>query len=146
MISTFEVLFVDNQPIDPNIQNVFDRYSEKTRQKLMDLRQLIIEVAAETKGVGELQETLKWGQISYLTVSPRSGTTIRIDEYHPDTQQIAMYVHCQTSLVETFRQMYSDDFQYEGNRAVIWNELSEIQIDILKHFIELALTYHSGKR
>lgn len=137
---------MDRQIVDPNVQNVFDSYSEKTRQKLMELRQLIIEVALETKGVGTLQETLKWGQISYLTQSPKSGTTIRIDEYHPETQQIAMYVHCQTSLVETFRQMYSDDFQYEENRAVVWDDLNETQINILKHFIELALTYHSNKR
>lgn len=133
------------QSIEPNVQNVFDKYPETIHQKLMQLRQLIIEVASETEGVGTLHETLKWGQISYLTQNPKSGTTIRIDQYQPESGQIAMFVHCQTSLVETFRQMYSGDFEYEGNRAVILSELNDNQIHILKHFIELALTYHQRK-
>jgi hypothetical protein len=41
--------------------------------------------------------------------------------------------------------MYPDTFQYEGNRALIWDELDDAQVDILKHFIELALTYHQRK-
>ncbi|MEL6408693.1 MAG: DUF1801 domain-containing protein [Chloroflexota bacterium] len=133
------------QIVDPNVQNVFDGYDKETRQKLLTLRQLILQVASKVAGIGILQETLKWGQISYLTKEPKSGTTIRIDEYNPDTQQIALFVHCQTSLIETFQQMYSDVFLYEGNRAIIWSELDEKQTDILKHFIELALTYHQRK-
>ncbi|MDJ0757543.1 MAG: DUF1801 domain-containing protein [Ardenticatenaceae bacterium] len=136
------VQVIDN----PEIQYVFDQYAEKTRQKLMRLRQLILTVASETEGVGTIEETLKWGQISYLTHNPKSGTTIRIDEYQPDTQQIACFVHCQTNLVDTFRHMYPDAFRYEGNRAVIWDELDEVQGDVLKQFIELALTYHQRKR
>jgi len=138
---------MNSQVIDnPEVQHVFDTYSEKTREKLMSLRQLIFDVASETKGVGTIEETLKWGQISYLTHKPKSGTTIRIDEYQPDTQQIAFFVHCQTSLVDTFQQIYPDSFTYEGNRAVIWDELNNKEVDILKHFIELALTYHQRKR
>jgi hypothetical protein len=130
---------------NPDVQRVFDQYGETTQQKLMKLRELILNVAAETEAVGAIEETLKWGQISYLTHHPRSGTTIRIDEYQPGTQQIAVFVHCQTNLVETFRSMYPDTFQYEGNRALIWDELDDAQVDILKHFIELALTYHQRK-
>ena len=33
----------------------------------MFLRQLIFETAAATEVVGELEETLKWGEPSYLT-------------------------------------------------------------------------------
>lgn len=131
---------------NPNVQSVFDGYPDVTREKLMRLRQLIFEVAAETEGVGSIEETLKWGQISYLTQQPKSGTTIRIDEYQADSEQIAFFVHCQTSLVDTFRQMYPDSFRYEGNRAVIWDDLDEKQVHILKHLIELALTYHCRKR
>ncbi len=129
-----------------DVQYVFDQYAEKTRQKLMKVRQLILDVASNTEGVGIIEETLKWGQISYLTLKSKSGTTIRIDEYQPDTQQIAVFVHCQTSLVETFQHMYPDYFRYEGNRAIIWDELGDEQADILKHFIKLALTYHQRKK
>ncbi len=127
---------------NPEVQFKFDTYPEPIRQKLMDLRQLIFDVAAETRGVGEIEETLKWGQISYLTHRPKSGTTIRIDQYRPETEQVAFFVHCQTSLVDTYRQMVPDGFDYEGTRAVIWNELDAKQVCILKDFIELALTYH----
>jgi hypothetical protein len=130
---------------NPDVQFVFDQYTETTRQKLMQLRQLIFEVASTIEAVGTIEETLKWGQISYLTHNPKSGTTLRIDEYQPDTQRIAVFVHCQTSLVETFQHMYPDCFRYEGTRAVIWDDLDSAQVDILKHFIELALTYHTQK-
>ena len=135
------------QVIDnPEVQYVFDTYPEPTREKLMGLRQLIFDVAAETEGVGTIQETLKWGQISYLTSQPKSGTTIRIDEYQRETEEVALFVHCQTNLVDTFRQMSPDSFRYEGSRVVIWDNLNELQIDLLKDFIELALTYHQRKR
>lgn len=50
-----------------DVSAVFNRYPERMREKLMFLRQLIIETAATTEGVGELEETLKWGEPSYLT-------------------------------------------------------------------------------
>jgi hypothetical protein len=129
-----------------DVQFVFEQYAETTRQKLMTLRQLIFDVASTTEAVGTIEETLKWGQISYLTHNPKSGTTLRIDEYQPDTQQIAVFVHCRTSLVETFQHMYPDYFRYEDNRAVIWDDLDNARVEILKHFIELALTYHQRKK
>ena len=131
---------------NPDVQSVFDTYPEATQAKLMKLRQLILDVATETEGVGRIEETLKWGQISYLTHKPKSGTTIRIDEYRANSQEIAFFVHCQTSLVDMFQQMYPDTFRYEANRAVIWDDLSDKQVDVLRHFIELALTYHQRKR
>lgn len=54
----------------------FDHYPNSIRQKLMQLRKLILETASETEGVNKLEETLKWGEPSYLT---KSGSTIRID-------------------------------------------------------------------
>lgn len=131
---------------NPEVQFKFDSYPEAMRNKFMDLRELIYEVAAETDGVGQIEETLKWGQISYLTHHPKSGTTIRIDEYQPESQQIAFFVHCQTSLVDTYREMVPNGFHYEGTRAVFWDNLNNGQIEQLKDFIELALTYHRRKR
>lgn len=130
---------------NPQVQVKFDQYPPATRAKLMMLRQLILDVAHQTEGVGTIEETLKWGQISYLTKQPQSGTTIRIDAYNPEAEEVALFVHCQTSLVDSFKFMYPNAFGYEGNRAVIFEDLSDDQIDVLKHFIELALTYHQRK-
>ncbi len=130
---------------NPEVSRVFMSYPENIRNKLMDLRQLIIDLASETQGVGMLEETLKWGQPSYLTTKPKSGTTIRIDWVKTEKDQYAMYFHCQTSLISTFREIYPDLFNYEGNRSIVFNERDEIPINELSHCIKLALTYHLNK-
>lgn len=111
----------------------------------MLLRQLILDVAAETKGVGPLEETLKWGQPSYLTARSGSGSTIRIDRVKSQNGQYAMYFHCQTTLVDTFRETYRGEFRFEGNRSIVFDEDDEIPVEALSHCISLALTYHLRK-
>ncbi len=64
---------------NPNVAAVFKAYPSKARTKLMFLRKLIIETAAATDGAGEIEETLKWGEPSYLTSKTKSGSSIRID-------------------------------------------------------------------
>ena len=85
----------------PAVEAVFAAYPEPARGRLMALRRLILETAAATDGVGPLDETLKWGQPSYLTPKSRSGTTIRIDRLK--TGGYGLFVNCQTSLIETYR-------------------------------------------
>jgi hypothetical protein len=129
---------------DANVAAVFDGYPRPVRAKLMRLRQLIFDTAAGTEGVGKLTETLKWGQPSYLTENSKSGTTIRIDATKDG--RYAMYVHCQTNLIERFRQRYPDALAYEGNRAVLFEASDDIPVGELKHCIAMALTYHRAKR
>ena len=85
---------------------------------MLALRRLILDTARATKGVGTLEETLKWGQPSYLTAETKSGSTIRIDQVKPAADQYAVYFHCQTNLVETFRELYPE-LSYDGNRAIL---------------------------
>jgi hypothetical protein len=130
---------------DPKVAAVFAGYPPHTRRKLMQLRQLIFDVAAETEGVGCLEETLKWGQPSYLTTQSGSGTTIRIDRLK-SPGGYALFVHCQTMLVDTFREIYRDTLKFEGNRSIVFEENDEIPLEELGHCIVLALTYHAAKR
>ena len=53
----------------------FAAYPPKTKARLKRLRRLILDVAAATQGVGPLEETLRWGQPSYLTAQSGSGST-----------------------------------------------------------------------
>lgn len=124
---------------------VFERYPEPIRAKLLELRQMVLETAVATPGVGEIVETLKWGQPSYLTVRPKSGTTIRLDAHNVEQGQIGLYVHCQTSLIDTFRQRHPN-LTYEGSRAIILNAQSELPQEPLRDCIALALTYHQNNR
>ena len=64
---------------NPAVEAAFGTYPEPVRTRLRALRRLIFDTASATKGVGALEETLKWGQPSYLTPQTKSGSTIRID-------------------------------------------------------------------
>jgi hypothetical protein len=131
---------------NPDVVAVFAAYPAKTRAKLMFLRRLIFDVATETQGVGPLVETLKWGQPGYVTSESGSGSTIRIDRVKSRDGRYAMYFHCQTTLVDTFREIYRDEFGYEGNRGIVFHENDEIPVQELSHCISLALTYHLGRK
>lgn len=130
---------------NPQVTAVFNNYPESMRKKLMFLRQLIFETAA-TKGVGELEETLKWGEPSYLTPQTKSGSTVRIDWKKTNESQYAIYFKCTTNLVETFREKYPTEFKYGGNRSILFNEDDEIPVQELSDCIALALTYHLRKK
>lgn len=124
-----------------DVQAVLDRYSEDVQAKLMQLRHLILEVASENPKIGALEETLKWGQISYLPKKRKVGTTVRIDQVK-DSQQVAMFVPCSTTLLDTYRTMYADELSFEGDRAILLDIDTDLPIDKLRACIELALTYH----
>lgn len=116
------------------------------RHRLMQLRQLILDTAAEIDGVGELEEALRWGEPAFITSESKSGSTIRIDRRKSSDTQYAMYFHCGTNLVDTFRTVFPNEFKYEGNRAIIFDEDDRVPVEALKTCIVWALTYHSAKR
>jgi len=127
---------------DPKVAAVFAAYPKKIRAKLIQLRQLILDTAAKTEGVGELEETLKWGEPSYLTSKSKTGSTIRINWKESLGERYAIYFKCTTPLVTTFRKIYPTEFEYEGNRAIIFHPDDKIPLTKLRHCIRLALTYH----
>ncbi len=62
------------------VDEMFDTYPKPVQSKLLALRKLILDTAKATRGVGAIEEALKWGQPSYLTSESKSGSTIRIDQ------------------------------------------------------------------
>lgn len=124
---------------------VFDHYSADIRPKLLHLRDLIFDTVAKTDGVGQVEETLKWGKPSYLTRNPKSGTTIRIDHDSAEEGKYGIYVHCQSKLIETMQRAYPTELTYEGTRAIVFHIDDPIPEAAVRHFIELALTYHQWK-
>ena len=127
---------------DKKVADVFSKYPESIRKKLFQLRQLVLDTALELDGVKEVEETLKWGEPSYLL---KGGSTIRMAWKESRPNQCALYFNCKTRLVDTFRELYSDKLNFEGNRMLIFNEGDEIPVREIKHCILLALTYHSVK-
>jgi len=132
--------------VDPEVKAVFNGFPPPIRKNLMRLRKLIFDVANDTEGVGELTETLKWGQPSYLTEQSKSGSTVRIGREKKTDGDYAIYFKCQTTLVASFKERYKDKFRYEGNRAILFRVDDEIPVRELGHCISMALTYHLNKK
>ena len=132
-------------PRDRAVANILDGYPKPIGTKLQALRKLILDTARTTDGVGALEETLKWGQVSYLTSETGAGSTIRIDQVKSEANQVAVYFHCQTNLVETFRELYPE-LSYSGNRAILLDAGAPLPKAELGHCLPLALTYHLHKR
>ena len=130
------------------VAQAFGACPAPARARLLALRELIFRTAAETPGVGELEETLKWGEPAYLTAASKSGSTIRIGWKKPHATQYAIYFNCQTTLVDTFRTLFPGEFRFEGNRAIVFDvaEAEAVPADSLTLCIAAALTYHRSKR
>ncbi len=131
---------------DQHVKAIFDAYPNALRADLLQLRELIFDTADNTEGVGELVETTKWGQPAYLPVPPKTGSTIRIDVVKNQPNRYAMFFHCQTRLIATFRELYCDQFVFQENRAILFNRGEPIAQEPLRHCIALSLTYHSKLR
>lgn len=124
------------------VARAFEAYPPTMRRKLLALRELIFRTAESTPAVGKLHETLKWGEPAYLTPGTRSGSTLRIGWSKARPSEYAMYFNCQTTLVETFRSLFPDDFKFEGNRAILFHESEHLPTDSLEFCVAAALTYH----
>jgi hypothetical protein len=127
---------------NPEVKMVFNKYNEGVRQKLLNLRRIIIETAHESEEITSMEETLKWGEPSYLV---KNGSTLRIDWKEKKPEQYAMYFKCTSKLVPTFKVLYNDIFEFEGNRAIVFQMNAKIPETELKNCIRLALTYHKVK-
>jgi len=127
----------------PKIEDKFNAYPEEVKKKLQNLRQLILETAAEINTIEEIEETLKWGEPSYLV---KKGSTIRIDWKSKTPQQYAMYFKCTSKLVLTFKEVYGDLFTYEKNRAIVFKMNDAIPNKALKECVRAALQYHRVKQ
>ena len=133
-------------PQPPEVEKVFNTYPTPVRLKLLAIRQLIFESAAATEGVGPIVETLKWGEPAYLTAETKAGSTIRLGWKPSKPGFFAIYFNCRTSLVETFRRLFSDRLSFEGNRAILIKESDDLEEMPLGICIAMALSYHLTKR
>ena len=134
------------QPLkNPDVARAFEAYPAPVRKDMLALRELILATAASTAGDGEIEETLKWGEPAYLTSRSKSGSAVRIDWKKSRPGDYAMYFNCQTNLVETFRTLFPHEFQFEGNRALVFNVGSRVPKDAVAFCVSAALTYHVRK-
>ena len=122
------------------IQAKLNSFPQSARSVFQRVRSLIFEVA-QSESLGEVSETIKWNQLSYVT---RKGSAIRVDWLIDAPEELRIYFHCQTSLVETFRELYGE-FSFEGNRVLVLALDEELPIEPLRACFSLALRYHRIK-
>lgn len=127
---------------DPKVDEVFSNYPESVREQMLLLKNLVIETARETKSVEELEITLKWGEPSFVT---KNGSTLRMDWKEKTPDHYSMFFQCNSRLVDTFRLVFDQQFQFEGKRAIVFHLDQKLPIEELKECIKAALIYHEVK-
>ena len=127
-----------------SVAAVFKEIPNAPAKRLNTIRGIVL-AAGAAADVGGLEETLKWGQPSYLPKKKRTGTTVRLGWSASDPDNCALYVHCQTTLVDTFRDRFPDEFQYVDNRAVLIPVAEDFSEIALQQIASLAFTYHRDK-
>ena len=130
--------------VDMRVEHCFTNYAPDVLPAMLDLRELIFEVAKNDSRIGRLTETIRWGQPSYITKETGAGSTIRIDAVSED--EVAVYFICTSGLVEEFRRPYEDVLKFKGNRAILLNVRDALPVRALEHCVGLALTHHLRKR
>lgn len=125
----------------PEIASKIQTYPAQAQEVFLAVRKLIM-LVAETEIEHELEETLKWGEPSYLI---KGGSTIRIDWKASEPDYFCVFFNCKTSLVMTIKELYGDTFLYKGSRTVMLSLHEALPEAALKHSFSLALRYHKLK-
>lgn len=127
--------------VSNEVRTKLENYPINVQKALLTIRSLILEVA-EQKGLDGIEETLKWGDPSYLS---KEGSTIRYDWKDKTPEQYFIFFNCKTKLVDTFRELYADELTFQNNRAIVLNLNQPIPVNVIRHCIELSLCYKKIK-
>lgn len=128
--------------MDSQLNSVFQSYPLPARNKLLQIRADIFATATEYD-IGDVEETLKWGEPSYLAAK---GSAVRIAWKAKTPENYCVYFNCQTTIIETIKEVYGDLFNYDGNRALVFHIDNSVPNEELKHCLSLALRYHTLKK
>jgi hypothetical protein len=129
--------------VTPDVQSALAGFPDAMRETARSLAELINNTAAGLPAVGELEDSLKWGEPSFAPKRKNIGSSVRIAARRDG--RIAMNFICHTGLVERFREIYAGRLEFEGNRTVVVDPGKPLQRAELGHCIAMALTYHLEK-
>lgn len=134
-------MLLERPPKD--VAAAFDAMPADARDILLNVRDLVAE-EAKSPDVGDLEECLKWGQPSYVTRHPKTGTTLRLA--CTKAGEPALFTHCQSGVMEAFRSIAPKEVEVRGNRAAVLEIDKPFPRDAVSTLIRLALTYHLDAR
>ncbi|MGF1764218.1 DUF1801 domain-containing protein [Aliivibrio kagoshimensis] len=122
-------------------KQIFDRYPEQAKAPLLLIRNLIITIAQE-QGLGNIEESLKWNEPSYLV---KTGSAVRLDWKAKTPDHYYLFFNCNTKLIDTFRELYSDTLQFQGNRAIVLSIHEPLPTETIRQCLTLAMNYKTIK-
>jgi hypothetical protein len=122
------------------VRAVFEQYPAAAQKKMLQLRQHILDCAAESDQ--SVEESLKWGEPSYRC---KSGSPVRLGVRETPALTLCLFFNCQSTLVDTFRELYGNELRFEGNRAILLPAQKKIPAVAITDCITLALEYHRRK-
>ena len=132
-------------PMPPAVFETFEHLPPDQRHKLLQVRELIFQVAQSDAEIGPIEETLRWGEPAYVVTKKRRGSTIRL-AVEKGLNQPALFFNCNTTLVEEFRQKFGDSLTYAKNRAIILDGDVQHMAETLQMCIAAALKYHLNRK
>jgi hypothetical protein len=135
-----------DKPLKAELQAAIASYPDAVQQQVFRLRAEILAVAASSEGVGELLETLKWGELSFVTEQSKSGSTLRVAWQAKQPEYLGLYVNCKTSLVDSYQTLFPGLFVYQKQRALLLPLDQAWPLAELRICIAMALRYHLDKR
>ena len=126
--------------MDNPVENKLQSYPEPVYRFMLVIRDLVQDIAVD---IGTVEECLKWGEVAFLV---KGGSTVRLG-WKPETPEVCyIYFHCQTVLIETFRETYGSRFEYQGNRAIALPVNEPIPRAELANCLSMAFRYHKLKK
>jgi len=90
---------------NPKLEAIYNNYPDFVENKMRQLHALVIETAEETPEILDLEETIKWGELSFLTPQ---GSTLHMDWKPKTPDQYTLYFKCTSKLVSTFKIIFDN--------------------------------------
>ncbi|MCB1643980.1 MAG: DUF1801 domain-containing protein [Pseudomonadales bacterium] len=125
-----------------NVEDKIAAYPDHVRPSAERLRRWIIE-AAQSSGQAAPEQSLKWGEPAFST---RQGSPVRFDWKAKQPDTISLYFNCQTSLADTFRELYGEQLDIQGNRELRLPLQGEWPDAVIRHCLQMAVNYKSWRK
>jgi hypothetical protein len=116
--------------------------NDKTRFVLSDNSEKYNWIEYDSSLGNDFRADIYYCEPSFVT---KTGSTLRMDWKEKTPDQYAMYFQCTSRLVDTFRLVFDDVFQYEEKRAIVFQLNQKIPVQELKECIKASLIYHNVK-
>lgn len=121
-----------------NVELVTAQYPDHIQSRFDEFKSMVHSVAEGIDDIKWIEESIKWNEPTFKS---NIGSPFRFGWSSKASDQFGLYFICTTTLVETYKKLYPDFFNFDGNRGLIFQSNDPFPKEPLLHCIELALRY-----